>query len=88
MGLILPTIHEYAHVNLVPSLLSHTGKSLVKHIFNFAFMWQDLAVAIQITEWCHVTGMFEKKSDSDLKEPDCLSFEEEIHLSALEALAR
>lgn len=26
MGLILPTIHEYAHVNLVPSLLSHAGK--------------------------------------------------------------
>ena len=47
MGLILPTIHEYAHVNLVPSLLLHVGKSL--------------AVAIQITEWCHVTGMFEKK---------------------------
>ena len=36
-------------------------KSLVKHILNFAFMWQDLAVANQNTEWCHVTGMFEKK---------------------------
>ena len=63
-------------------------KSLVKHVFNFAFMWQDLAVAIQITEWCHVTGRFEKKCDSDLKEPDCLSFEEEIRLSVLEASAR
>ena len=40
-------------------------KSLVKHIFNFAFMWQDLAVANKIAEWCHVTGMFEKKCDSD-----------------------
>ena len=36
-------------------------KSLVKHIFNFGFMWQDLAVANQITEWCHVTVMFGKK---------------------------
>ena len=59
-------------------------KSLVKHVFNFAFMWQDLAVTIQITEWCYVTGMFEKQHcDSDLKEPDCLPFEEEIRLSVL-----
>ena len=37
MGLILPTIHEYAHVNLVPNLLSHAGKESGETRIQFCF---------------------------------------------------
>lgn len=54
-------------------------KSLVKHIFCGQSDYRMVT--------CH-RHVWNKNCDSDLKEPDCLSFEEEIRLSVLEASAR
>ena len=56
--------------SLVPSLFYRTWKkSLVKCVFNFGSVWQDLDTANQIAEQClHHGHVWKKNCNSDLKE--------------------
>ena len=44
-----------------PIQFTTCGKSLVKCLFNFSSVWQDLTTSNQIAEWCHVIQVSLKK---------------------------
>ena len=73
------TIHEYAHVSFVPSLLSHAKKEAgevhIKFWFHVARFDRPIWLQNRTTSWV----CLEEKLHSDLEEPDHPSFEEDAH---------